>query len=426
MKRSLPWFTAAVLAASVRIAFAHGEHNLEAFVRLRGVAFLEVRFSHDRLAVNENMTISGKFRLMNSWPPEMAEPKLAVLSLLVPGPRFGVVERRLNGEFIQNAFHIERGKLYDFQLVLRARVPGRWHLHPLVNLSGTGSMVGPGKHVRIEDAGGPPSNQVQLTATGETIDLERFGWTRVVGWHTVFLALGLVWILYWIAGPLIVRYALLREGAEDLLITARDKRFGLAMLSVTVLIMAGGLWVTRATAPPTIPSQVQDTWEVPSIPLPSAVETSLEEFRYAPLTRTLTVRVKATNRGSDPVVLRKFSTSYLTFLADDALKAEAAPDAPIPAMAVEPKGPIAPGETKTLTLTMQDAIWQTDRFINYDQPQVTAAGLLVFARAGGANGEVLPSMVTSDREGPEIPWDRVVSVNEVFGSLRTDYQATGA
>ena len=30
-------------------------------------------------------------------------------------------------------------------MILQAREPGRYHVHPLVNLSGTGGLVGPAK-----------------------------------------------------------------------------------------------------------------------------------------------------------------------------------------------------------------------------------------------------------------------------------------
>ena len=56
------------------VAQAHGEHNLEPFVRMRGVSFFNVEFSHERLAVNETMTVTGKFRVMNSWPRILTTP----------------------------------------------------------------------------------------------------------------------------------------------------------------------------------------------------------------------------------------------------------------------------------------------------------------------------------------------------------------
>ena len=111
MNRSLSVIAALVLAAAslihTPVVWAHGEHNLEPFVRMRGVAFFNVEFSHERLAVNETMTVTGKFRAMNSWPRMLTTPELAWLGVLVPGPKLAVRERWVNDRFIQNAFNIE-------------------------------------------------------------------------------------------------------------------------------------------------------------------------------------------------------------------------------------------------------------------------------------------------------------------------------
>jgi methane/ammonia monooxygenase subunit B len=411
------------LAVAPGIAGAHGERNLESFVRMRGVTFLDVQFSTDRLAVNETMTIRGKFRLMRSWPRELKLPELAYLNVLVPGPRLGVVARRLNGQFVQNSFHIEPGKLYDFELTLRARDPGTWHVHPLVNLSGTGSMVGPGRWVTVVPGSGPPTFPVTLAATGETIDLETFGLGRVVLWHGLFLVLGGAWLLYWIRKPILVRYVLLSRGVDQEQFTPLDRKVTAIVAAVTIVVVAAGLAFTATGRPVTIPHQVQDTWELPEVPVPSAVETTVKEFSYDPARRTVALVVQATNRSERPVLLRKFATAYISFVADHSLDLAPKPEGWIPSFEVEPKGPIAPGETRILTLRLEDAVWQTERLVDYDQPQVTAAGLLVFVDPeGGAEGSE-PVLVRHDREMPELPWSRVASVNEVFGDLRLRFPA---
>ena len=123
-------------------ARAHGEHNLEPFVRMSGVSFFNVHFSKDRLKVNETVTLTGKFRVMNSWPRMLATPELGWIGVLVPGPKLAVRERWVNGKFIQNAFNVDLGELYDFKMILQAREPGRYHVHPMINLSGTGVWLG--------------------------------------------------------------------------------------------------------------------------------------------------------------------------------------------------------------------------------------------------------------------------------------------
>ena len=127
------------------VVHAHGEHNLEPFIRMRGISFFNVEFSHERLAVNETMTVTGKFRAMNSWPRMLTTPELAWIGVLVPGPKLAVRERWVNGRFIQNAFNIELGALYDFKMILQARRAGPVSCPPLDQSVRYGRAGGPGQ-----------------------------------------------------------------------------------------------------------------------------------------------------------------------------------------------------------------------------------------------------------------------------------------
>lgn len=411
----------------VRPAAAHGEHNLEPFVRMRSVAFFDVRFSHDALAVNETMTVTGKFRVMNSWPRMLTEPELSWIGVLVPGPKLAVRERWVNGRFIQNAFHIRLGELYDFKLLLQAREPGRYHVHPMVNLSGTGGLVGPAKWIRVTPGDAPPSYTVEIPATGETIDLEHYGFGRIVGWHVAFGLLGLAWLGYWARRPMLVRAALLAKGVDEEQFTSADRRASYVIGAVLLLILAGGLWATNRNKPPTIPHQAARTWDLTGLPQPAAVHTEIREMRYGTTERAFAMQLDATNTSEQPVVLRKFTTSYLSFVneATQALYPDAEHDLPL--MRVEPGGPIPPGETVRLTVTVQDAVWETDRFIEIDQPQITAAGMLVFTDARPLPSDRLePIMLGNDREGLGVPWPHVVSLNEVYSNLQMDFGRMGS
>ncbi len=59
---------------------------------------------------------------------------------------------------------------------LRARIPGNYHLHPLLNVRDVGTLVGKGAWVRVEDIDEPVTfvNEVE-TMQGEVIDLETYG-----------------------------------------------------------------------------------------------------------------------------------------------------------------------------------------------------------------------------------------------------------
>lgn len=427
-----PFVLIACLAAAAtlldgRPAGAHGEHNLEPFVRMRGVSFFNVRFSHDSLKVNEVMTVSGTFRVMHSWPRMLTVPELAWIGVLVPGPKLAVRERWVNDRFIQNAFHVELEELYDFKVVLQAREPGRYHVHPLVNLSGTGGLVGPAKWVDVLPGETPPSYTIEIPATGETVDLEHFGFDRMLTWHVIFGALGVAWLVYWARRPMLVRAALLVKGVDAAQFTPADRRASYLFGGVLLLIVVGGLWLTQRNKPPTIPHQAARMWDLAGRPQPSAVQTDVKEMRYRTTERSFSIQVDATNTSSEPVLLRKFTTSYLSFVNQATQAVYPDSEHELPLMRVEPTGMIPPGETVSLTITIQDAVWETDRFIDTDQPQLTGAGVLVFTDAQPLTAEQLePILLGNDRKGLGVPWPHVVSLNEVYSNLQIDFARTGS
>ncbi len=398
---------------------AHGEHNLEPFVRMRGVSFFNVHFSHDRLKVNERMTVTGKFRVMNSWPRMLTIPELGWVGVLVPGPKLAVRERWVNDRFIQNAFNVELGGLYDFKMILQAREAGRYHVHPMVNLSGTGGLVGPAQWVTVTDGETPPSYTIEIPATGEIVDLEHYGFAGIVRWQVLFAILGAAWLLYWARRPLLVRYALLMEGVDEEQFTEPDRKASVIFALVLICLVVGGLWITNSRKPPIIPHQAARMWDLAGLPQPDAVQVEVGEFRYDTAKRSLTLRVKATNTSGQPVLLRKFTTSYLSFINEETQGLYPGPPDQVPTMLVWPNGLIEPSQTADLTITIQDAVWETDRFIEFDQPQITAAGMLVFTTNQPLSEEGMePMMLGNSLEGPGVPWTNVASINEIYSNLQ--------
>lgn len=400
-------------------AAAHGEHNLEPFVRMSGVSFFNVRFSQDRLKVNETVTLTGKFRVMNSWPRMLTIPELGWIGVLVPGPKLAVRERWVNGKFIQNAFNVDLGELYDFKMILQAREPGRYHVHPMINLSGTGGLVGPAQWITVAEGNVVPSYKIEIPATGEVVDLEHFGFAGVVRWQVIFAILGVAWLLYWSRRPLSVRYALLVEGFDEEQFTALDWKTAKIFAVVLVFLVAGGLWITNNGRPPIIPHQAARMWDLRGLPQPEAVDVEVGEFRYDTTNRSLALEVKATNTSAQSVLLRKFTTSYLSFINEDTQGLYPDLSDQVPTMQVRPNGLIEPDQTVDLTITIQDAVWETDRFIEFDQPQITAAGMLVFTTNQALSEDGMePMMLGNSLEGPGIPWTNVASINEVYSNLQ--------
>ena len=74
----------------------------------------------------------------------MPKPDATYLNVSSPGPVFIRTERYLNGQSSVSSAALKLGGDYDFKIVLKARLPGRYHLHPFFNLHDAGSVMGPG------------------------------------------------------------------------------------------------------------------------------------------------------------------------------------------------------------------------------------------------------------------------------------------
>ena len=131
-----------------------------------------------------------------------------------PGPVFVRTERYLNGQASVSSAALKLGGDYDFKIVLKARLPGRYHLHPFFNLHDAGAVMGPGHWFEV--AGDPAAftNQVK-TLNGDVIDMETYGLANGIGWHAFWFALGAAWLLWWVRRPLFIpRYKMLQSGQE--------------------------------------------------------------------------------------------------------------------------------------------------------------------------------------------------------------------
>jgi len=70
------------------IAFAHGEAGDEPFLKDLTTAFYDVKISPSEIHVGEPVTITGKVRILDTWPYTLDEPKTAYITPVVPGPVF--------------------------------------------------------------------------------------------------------------------------------------------------------------------------------------------------------------------------------------------------------------------------------------------------------------------------------------------------
>ena len=167
----------AVASASwlpVSTAWAHGERSLEPFVRMRTIQWYDVAWSKSDVSVNDELVVTGKFHVAEDWPNNIRRPDMAYLGLISPGPVFVRKERYINGEAHLNSLALEVGRDYEFKIILKARIPGRYHVHPSMNLLDTGNVAGPGQWVEITGNAQSFRNPI-TTLQGNTIDLESYG-----------------------------------------------------------------------------------------------------------------------------------------------------------------------------------------------------------------------------------------------------------
>ena len=354
---------------------AHGEAAQDAFIRTRTVAFYDVQFSGTDIQRGDAVAITGKFFLLKEWPIGVDKPGLVFLTAAVPGPVMLVQERWLNGVFTPGSVALRQGEEYDFKLILRGRREGRYHAHAIVAVQGVGPLLGPGAWITI-NGGGAMANPLTLL-NGETINLETLALPRIALWHGLTLALGLAWLLYWIAQPILRRSLWVASGAEDQLMTRRGRWVASALGILTSVAIIVGVLTTKASYPYTIPHQVIKV-DVPTGPQPaSLVQMKRAEVRYNPVTRTLTLEGEVINTGAQPALLKQFVTSALTFRNTDLVpRGEQV-------FVLDPPGALNPGETKRLTLTMTDPIWEQQRLVDLNQPQLRFGGILIFESAAG-------------------------------------------
>jgi len=87
MKRTVPWlgFLAALLPLFLpQPVFAHGERNQEPFLRMRTAMFYDVKWSADHIKVNDDVVVTGKFRLHPDWPANLPNRKLPSWAMARP------------------------------------------------------------------------------------------------------------------------------------------------------------------------------------------------------------------------------------------------------------------------------------------------------------------------------------------------------
>jgi methane/ammonia monooxygenase subunit B len=381
--RLLLWMVVCVLSVD---ALAHGERNQEPFLRMRTAHFYDVTWSATKIAVNDEVVIEGKFRLFEDWPVNLPEPKVSFLGNGTPGPVFVRTESWVNGQPAIQSMALKRNRDYAFKTVLKGRIPGRHHVHPMLNVQGAGPLLGPGNWVEITGRASDFKLPI-ITLDGTRIDnLEHWGVSTVVGWHLVWVALAVCWLAWWGRRPLLIpRHVALSDGNERHLITRNDLIAGASLIVIVVSLVVGGFIWTEAKYPRTVPLQAGRAVVKPLPKSLAPIEITVERATYDVPGRSMKIRAEVHNGGDRPIRFGEFATSNLRFVNHElpAAMARVSPDYPrdlIPpnGMVVSDNTPLAAGETRTVEFDMTDAAWEVDRLTSLITDPDNRVGALLF------------------------------------------------
>jgi len=117
-------------------------------------------------------------------------PNVAFLNIGIPGPVFIRKESYIGGQLVPRSVRLEIGKTYEFRVVLKARRPGDWHVHTMMNVEGGGPIIGPGKWITIEGGKFSDFKNPVTPLTGQTVDLETYQEGNIAFWHVFWAAFG--------------------------------------------------------------------------------------------------------------------------------------------------------------------------------------------------------------------------------------------
>jgi methane/ammonia monooxygenase subunit B len=377
-----------LLFSSAANAFAHGERAQEPSLRLSTIQWYDTKWSSAEIGVNRELTVSGHFHVMANWPLEIPSPiGLTFLNVGVPGPVFIRTASTVNGVNGASSMSLALGQDYEYRIVLRGRIPGRYHVHPMLDVRHTGPILGPGKWVAVTGDAAAFSDPV-TTLTGQRLDLAHYGLGAVVAWHFVWIVLAVMWLVYWIRKPLLMpRYEAVQAGNGDRLITPVDRVAASVMLALTVIVAIGEYVATNAAYPVTVPLQSNQT-KVPALaPSPAQITLIPEQVTYLVPGRTVQFRMHVTNGSSKAIRFGEFTTANLRFLNWSVVKAEA--DYPQDLVAptgliVRPDQPIAPGAGLDVSLEATSPVWETDRLTALmSDPTNRIGGLFMFYEPDG-------------------------------------------
>ncbi|MEI2657300.1 MAG: methane monooxygenase/ammonia monooxygenase subunit B [Nitrosomonas sp.] len=372
---------AVTLVVDVAPAAAHGERSQEPFLRMRSIQWYDMKWQPKVTKVNDIATMTGKFHLAEDWPRAVGKPGRAFFNVGSPSPVFVRLSTKLNGHPTFISGPLEIGRDYEFEVKLKARIPGRHHMHAMVNVKDAGPIAGPASWMNISGSWDDFTNPI-TTLTGKSIDLETFNFSNGVFWHIVWLGLGCFWIGYFVAKPMFLpRSRVLLAYGDELLTSPTDRKVGLAVAILTCAIVWGGYRYTESVHPYTVPIQAGESKVEPMPIAPNPVAIKITHANYDVPGRALRVTMEITNNGDSAVNIGEFTTAGVRFV-NKLGQSHLDPDYPrelvATGLSVDNDNGIQPGETREIKMEAKDALWEVQRLMALlGDPESRFGGLLM-------------------------------------------------
>lgn len=372
---------ALTLGADVKTASAHGERSQEPFLRMRSIQWYDMKWQPKVTKVNDIATMTGKFHLAEDWPRAVGKPGRAFFNVGSPSPVFVRLSTKLNGHPTFISGPLEIGRDYEFEVRLKARIPGRHHMHAMVNVKDAGPIAGPASWMNISGSWDDFTNPI-TTLTGKNIDLETFNFSNGIFWHLVWLGLGCFWIGYFVAKPMFLpRSRVLLAYGDELLTSPTDRKVGLVVAILTCAIVWGGYRYTETVHPYTVPIQAGESKVEPLPIAPNPVAIKVTHANYDVPGRALRVTMEITNNGDSPVSIGEFTTAGVRFV-NKLGQTHLDPDYPrelvATGLSMDDDRAVQPGETREVKMEAKDALWEVQRLMALlGDPESRFGGLLM-------------------------------------------------
>jgi methane/ammonia monooxygenase subunit B len=372
---------ALTLVLDVAPVAAHGERSQEPFLRMRTIQWYDMKWQPVTTKVNDIATMTGKFHLAEDWPRAVGKPTRAFFNVGSPSPVFVRLSTKLNGEPTYISGPMEIGRDYEFEVRLKARIPGRHHMHAMVNIKDAGPIAGPASWMNITGSWDDFTNPMKLL-TGETVDLETFNFSNGLFWHALWIGLGCIWIGLFCARPMFLpRSRVLLAYGDELLLDPFDKKMGAIFMVLTFAIVWGGYRYTETKHPYTVPIQAGESKVQPMAVKPNPIAIKVMDANYDVPGRALRVTMNITNSGDRPIRIGEFTTAGVRFINRVGLRYL---DRNYPreliatGLSLDNDTPIQPGETRVVNMEAKDALWEVQRLMALlGDPESRFGGLLM-------------------------------------------------